>query len=255
MNKFAHTRAVLTSVLLLLSCWATLGAAETGSSQSIETGLRDHVIPDQYIVLFRDRVAKPRWLASELAQRYGFRSRHVFRSVLHGFVAKMPQWVARALARLPDVAIVEPDLVATEAQQTIPEGITRISADLNPLAGIDGIDDRRVNVGIAIIDGGIDLDHQDLNVVWAVDCTGENGCVENTGAPGDLTGNDVRGHGTHVAGTIGALDNGFGVVGVAPGARLAAVKVLGDDGRGTFSDVIAGIDWVAEHSDFIAWPI
>ncbi len=59
---------------------------------------------------------------------------------------------------------------------------------------------------------------------------------------------DGNGHGTHVAGTIGALDNSIGVVGVAPGARLWAVRVLNNQGSGFLSDVIAGIDWVTQNA-------
>jgi subtilisin family serine protease len=65
------------------------------------------------------------------------------------------------------------------------------------------------------------------------------------------TRDDGHGHGTHVAGTIGGLDNNYGVVGVAPGVRLWAVKVLTNYGTGTTEQVIAGVDWVAEHAEQI----
>src|SRR5438034_965042 len=61
-------------------------------------------------------------------------------------------------------------------------------------------------------------------------------------------GNDDNGHGSHVAGIAAALDNGIGVVGVAPGARLWAVKVLDNTGSGTMSLVAAGIDYVTQHA-------
>jgi subtilisin len=62
---------------------------------------------------------------------------------------------------------------------------------------------------------------------------------------------DKNGHGTHVAGTIGALDDGKGVVGVAPGARIWSVKVLGANGSGRMSDIIAGIDYVTSNASSI----
>jgi subtilisin len=68
---------------------------------------------------------------------------------------------------------------------------------------------------------------------------------------GTKTGNDDNGHGTHVAGTAAALDNKIGVVGVAPGARLWAVKVLNRNGSGTMSDVIKGVDYVTANASFI----
>ena len=64
---------------------------------------------------------------------------------------------------------------------------------------------------------------------------------------------DDNGHGTHVAGTIGALDNAIGVVGVAPGARLWAVKVLHSDKRGWWSEIICGLDWVVANSGKSTW--
>ncbi len=96
---------------------------------------------------------------------------------------------------------------------------------------------------VAVIDTGVDFQHPDLNVVGGVNCTGKiffATCVNG--------GDDDHYHGTHVAGTIGALDNGIGVVGVAPGARIWAVKVLNKNGSGYSSWIIAGIDWVAAHA-------
>ena len=59
---------------------------------------------------------------------------------------------------------------------------------------------------------------------------------------------DDNGHGTHIAGIAAALDNDQGIVGVAPGARVWAVKVLDENGGGSFSDVICGLNWVVNHS-------
>lgn len=97
-----------------------------------------------------------------------------------------------------------------------------------------------MDVDIAIIDTGIDLNHPDLNVYRNVNMINSN-----------LSGADDNGHGTHVAGTAAALDNGFGVVGMAPGARLWSVKVLDAGGSGFMSDIIEGIDYVAQHASEI----
>ena len=59
----------------------------------------------------------------------------------------------------------------------------------------------------------------------------------------------MNGHGTHVAGTVGAIDNGSGVVGVAPGVRLWAVKILDDSGDGLLSWYVCGLDWIAAQRD------
>jgi subtilisin family serine protease len=89
-----------------------------------------------------------------------------------------------------------------------------------------------------IIDTGIDLDHPDLNVDLARSVNFVN--------TGKNSPDDANGHGTHVAGTIGARDNDFGVVGVAAGANVVAVRVLDRNGSGAYSWVIAGVDYVAQ---------
>jgi hypothetical protein len=129
--------------------------------------------------------------------------------------------------------------------QTVPTGIQRIGADHSSVARIDGVDER-VDVGIAIVDTGINQTHPDLNVKGGA-CfvvTVFFGVVVSTCSSPE----DDNGHGTHVAGTAAALDNDIGVVGVAPGARLYAVKVLNKNGSGPVSTVIKGIDWVTQNA-------
>ncbi len=92
-----------------------------------------------------------------------------------------------------------------------------------------------------VLDTGVDLDHPDLKV---------DPVRSQSFATGDGTflsngGDDNQGHGTHVAGTIAALDNNTGVIGVAAGATVVSVKVLGGNGTGLVTDVIAGVDYVA----------
>jgi subtilisin len=102
-----------------------------------------------------------------------------------------------------------------------------------------------VDVDVAVIDTGIDLQHPDLNVGGSVNCIGVHFFAQMYRR---CRGDDDHYHGTHVAGTIGAFDNDFGVVGVAPGARLWAVKVLDKRGSCPSSWIIAGIDWVAANA-------
>ena len=127
------------------------------------------------------------------------------------------------------------------SEQTIPTGVRRIATDKNATADIDGVDEG-MNVDAAVIDTGIDKEHPELNVV--------GGVRFYLGMLTDSKYDDDHGHGSHVAGIIAARDNGSGVVGVAPGARLYAVKVLNSRGSGYLSDIIKGLDWVrARASD------
>ncbi|MEV6862821.1 S8 family serine peptidase [Streptosporangium subroseum] len=192
-----------------------------------------------YIVVLRDG-ADPSALAGTQARSRGAAVDKIFNHALHGYSAKMSATAAATIARDPQVQFVQPDGVVSINAQTLPTGVNRVDAELSPTAGINGVD-TRVNVDVAVIDTGIQLTHPDLNVYTA----GAKNC--NTGS----SANDGNGHGTHVAGTIGALDNTSTVVGVAPGARLWPVRVLSNSGSGSWSQVICGIDYVTAHASEI----
>jgi subtilisin family serine protease len=117
---------------------------------------------------------------------------------------------------------------ATDPDQTTPWGITRVGG-----AG-DGSDGR-----VWIIDTGCDMDHNDLNVDGSLSKSFLSGSKANRQPE------DKHGHGTHVAGTVAAIDNEIGVVGVAAGATVIAVRVLDARGSGSTSGVISGVDYVA----------
>ncbi|MBO6537569.1 MAG: S8 family peptidase [Balneolaceae bacterium] len=92
-----------------------------------------------------------------------------------------------------------------------------------------------------VLDSGIDLDHPDLNV------DASRGFNAFTSGKDGRSLDDGDGHGTHVAGTIAAIDNNQGVIGVAAGATVIPVKVLDSRGSGSYSGVIAGVDHVAAN--------
>ena len=225
-------------VLLLFSHW--LYAAPPSESP--------RVIPSSYIVVFNEGVDVDT-AANELKGRFslsvGFRYRHALR----GMAVKMSEKLLTRLAADPRVAYIEQDVVVSAAAQILPTGINRINAELNPAAQIDSVDvlADRIDADIAILDTGIDLDHPDLYVFRHTYCKQRGpsnaNCVNN-----DAGANDVHGHGTHVAGTASAIDNTIDVVGVAPGARLWAVKVLEDNGIGSGAQIIAGVDYVTQHA-------
>lgn len=193
-----------------------------------------------YIVVLDDTAAA-RTVSAAHAEQFGLDLGHVYTSALQGYSASMTPAAASAVAALPGVDFVQADTPVEATAQTTPTGINRSDADLSPTAAINGVD-QRVNVDVAVIDTGVDLDHPDLNVHRA----GAKNCsLIGLGA------DDDHGHGSHVAGTIGALDNTTGVVGMAPGARIWPVKVLNALGSGLNSDVICGIDYVTAHADEI----
>lgn len=198
----------------------------------------------RYIVVLEPS-ARPR----DVAAAAGVRPDFVYSHALNGFAASLPPQAIAALARSPRVLRIDADQEVHASAQTLPTGVDRIDAEQNGIARIDGVDDR-VAVDVAVLDTGIDLDHPDLNAspARAVDCLGGSVWRPRCEAGGD----DDNGHGTHVAGTVGAIDDGEGVVGVAPGARLWAVKVLDASGSGWWSQIIAGVDWVTARADVIA---
>jgi subtilisin family serine protease len=199
---------------------------------------------DTYVVVLDANAGDTGAVAGQLSQAHGGTVGFVYRHALKGFSIRITAAGAAAIAHNPHVAYVERDQEFSVSSQSLPTGIQRVFAPANEAIGIDGVDDKRVDVDVAVIDTGIDLDHPDLNVAGSTSCVT---FLSTCGSGGD----DGNGHGTHVAGTIGALDNGIGVVGMAPGARLWAVRVLGNNGTGTTSQIIAGMDWVTARASTI----
>jgi subtilisin len=231
-----HAGPVSAVAATLIALVAAPSPASGG--QSAVTGLDDpERIAGHYIVLLDDTAV----LEDEVRQAEhvpGVSVDDVYGSALHGYSAGMPLPAAQDLALSAGVRSVEADLRVEIAAQQMPTGINRANADASPTAAINGRD-QRVDVDVAVIDSGVDLGHPDLNVFRA----GAHNCFRQ--AP---NADDQNGHGTHVAGTIGALDNGFGVVGMAPGARIWPVRVLGPTGGGSMSEVICGVDYVTAHA-------
>jgi subtilisin family serine protease len=235
-------------VAISVFCISAYGQNE-GRNLGVSVELRDE-IRNSYIFVFKDDVAssKVNKQANDIARAAGGNVTRVYKTAIKGFSAKMPGEVAAQLAaKNPDIAYYEPDAIAFASpkppwagggggeedtgctpQQT-PWGITRVGG------AIDG-----TGKSAWVIDTGIDLDHSDLNVDVQ---RSANFIFRGKNSP-----NDGHGHGTHVAGTIGAIDNGCDVVGVAPGANLVAIRVLNNSGSGSYTGVIAGVDYVAANA-------
>jgi subtilisin len=174
-------------------------------------------------------------------------------------VVDVPANAVGKLKKLPGVTKVEFDHQAvllgkppwaggggsTQPAQTIPWGIERVKAP-SVCSTTDGSSNGVIQV--AILDTGIDYDHPDLaaSLAWGVSTL--RGRVSTK--PKDY--NDQNGHGTHVAGTIAALNNDIGVVGVAPGVQIYAIRVLDARGSGSYSDIAIGIEQAILGPDGVA---
>ena len=200
-------------------------------------------IANSYICVFNKSVARgnAKAEANRSVQAEQAQLKHVYSVAIRGFaVNAAPQAIENMQRNNPNIAYCEQDQVVTTVQrgkakpgggggsqppQETPWGIARVNG------GAAG------NFATAwVIDSGIELSHPDLNVDVARSASFVRGDA-----------NDQNGHGTHVAGTIAAIDNTIGVIGVAPGAPVVSVRVLDRRGSGSNSGVIAGVDYVAQY--------
>lgn len=196
--------------------------------------------PEQrYIVVLKDGAVDPGSAAVAQQGSYGLTVSTVYREAVSGYAATMTASAAARLAADPGV-----DFVSIARKFQLPDEPTprsQVTPDWQQRIGGTREKDRdgaaqAVDVNVAVIDSGIDAGHPDLNVLGGVDCS--------TGTPVDVTPTDVVGHGTFVAGVIGAKDNDEGVVGAAPGTPLWSVRVVNDADVITEEMLICAIDWV-----------
>ncbi len=166
-------------------------------------------------------------------------------TIVNVIAARMKQEAADALAKNIKVRYVESDGPVYALSQTVPWGIDRVFGDESyPFDTWDITRGDKIGIAVAVIDTGIDGGHEDLHYNVA------GGVRFRTTGPflrQDDNYDDDNGHGTHVAGTIAALDNVLGVVGVGPEIALYAVKVLDASGSGSVSSVVAGIEWSVDQ--------
>jgi subtilisin len=195
-------------------------------------------IPGQYVVVVKG--ASGRAVAAEHARSAGARVLQTYDSALHGYAAKLSDAGLAKVKADPRVASVTQDASGNPiTAQMLPTGVNRIDADVDSQPAGDGTG--AVDGAVAVFDTGIDTAHPDLNVAGGVNCVGP------TSTYNDGTISDQYGHGTHVAGIIGAKDDGIGVVGVTPGIRLYSVRDLDSRATGTISMQLCGIDWVTNN--------
>lgn len=254
LENYYKVLAVFFAMALMTSCSKEETASEIKDSNALN--ILDEPIPGQYIVVYKDQTRQEgksslnKQAVQDQTKRVLAESNisdaeilNIYGDALNGATLRLTDSQASQLAKNKNVAYVEKDRIiklappssdgnveASSTQET-PYGITRV----NGVTGYTGS-------GVAwVIDTGIDLDHEDLNV------DASRGYNAFTRGRDGKSLDDGNGHGSHVAGTIAALNNGVGVIGVAPGATVIPIKVLDSRGSGSYSGVIAGVDHVAAN--------
>ncbi len=214
-------------------------AAGSAGSDAHDRARDANLVDGSYIVVYEDSAGHVRAATDAREAELGFTSALRYRSAVNGFSAELTDAQVDALKRDPAVDFVQADRVAHASdfvpriagEPLSPTGIRRIVA-----AGTNQVREKAQS-NVAVLDSGVNLSHPDLNAVNGKDCI-------DLGTPAE----DGNGHGTHVAGTIGAKNNGSGVTGVAPDTRILAVRVLNNSGNGSFSQIVCGIDWVTANA-------
>jgi hypothetical protein len=273
---------VLLAVMLLLQACSerpevTLNTSRSLPEHPIVSFTGEGEVPGRYIVFFKDELIPNQTFrqAPDAQQRTALvrsavedvlvRERiavgaihHVFSEGIKGASFSMDNRNAELLKASPLVSLVEPDqLYSLGLSPSVRPPLTPTGDSLKHgqvtdygVLRVGGSRKASGNRKVWILDTGIDSKHKDLDV-------DKNSCVrfitktQVVGLTGSSKGQaeDFHGHGTHVAGIIGAKDNNRGVVGVASGVKIVAVKVIDDDGHGLVSDAIAGLNYVASHAN------
>lgn len=254
-NRGILAGAMLSVAALLSSCSKEdMKGPQTPDTSFTESQAKDgQYIPNQYLVTLKSDAQSPAEQAYQISDRASriFTENHInfntiakddiFDGIVKGFIAHISDAEAAQLKNDPRVANIEQDqvvscgtvvtgvLTTANGTQTTPWGISKIGG-----AG-DG-----TGKTAWIIDSGIDPNHTDLNV----DKT-RSASFLISGQAGTITSPwDEFGHGTRVAGILGAKNNDYGTVGVAANATLVSVRVLDKNGAGTLGGLYKGINYV-----------
>ncbi|MFE0704760.1 S8 family serine peptidase [Streptomyces sp. NPDC058872] len=230
---------LLASALGACSLAAPSAAAETGGTGGIPYAADADAVPGSYLVTLRASLADSDGASGRaLAERYGAKVTRTYTAALNGYAVETSEARAEQLAADPAVeSVVQDQVVRVSGTQPSPPswGLDRIDQQKLPLDQTYRYPDSAgAGVTAYIIDTGVRITHQDF---------GGRASYGYDAVDDDDTAADGHGHGTHVAGTVAGSSYG-----VAKKAKVVAVRVLDDEGSGTVSGVVAGIDWVTRNA-------
>lgn len=237
---------------LFLALGALPGQAARPQDAPVKPG-HGKVIPDQYIVVLKDGSD-----AAAVARRNNVKTKFVYSAAISGFAATLSKGDLAKVRKDSAVDYVEPDGEVTATKSAPPPDPAASKAPGQPVSVSPGVNSSATQTGATWgidrvdqrtgINGGYNYTDTASGVTAYVIDTGINTAHTQFGtrasigfdAVGDgRNGQDCNGHGTHVAGTIGGS-----TYGVAKSVALVAVRVLDCTGFGSFSKIIAGVDWV-----------
>jgi subtilisin len=228
------------AIMLYTACSKSDLKTSTEDNCSVHRAVHDgDIIEGQFIVAYKPSVDDATSSTRSTAINSNVLSRNqINASVIKasfagdnaGFVATLSSAEVQRLSNDPSIETIEPDRIVALATCFTVVAPTLVTWNVNKVGYGDG-----TGKTAWVIDTGIDFDHPDLNVDVA---RSKSFLSTNTSA------DDENGHGTHVAGIIGAKNNNFGVLGVASGANLVSLRVLDKDGNGTLSSIIQALAYV-----------